>query len=261
MSHASSDSGFDPLPPPHEMLRPGRKITGMSAILLPYSESGEILWPEFEAHVTRTAEAGLTPAVNMDTGYVNLLDEATRQQVLERTRGVLGGEPFVAGAFVDDAPDAAFDLAAYLRQIEPITTAGGTPVIFQSFGLTRQSDEEIIAAYEHIAAGCERFIGFELGEMFAPFGKIYSLEVYRGCWALGTASARSTLHSPASPSGNAYSFATRFAPSFLYLRATIWRLTLSCTAATTCWGFRLSPLPPSLAAMPCGRPAMPRSTN
>src|SRR4029077_20856347 len=26
----------------------------------------------------------------------------------------------------------------------------------------------------------DRFIGFELGNVFAPFGKIYSLEVYRG---------------------------------------------------------------------------------
>jgi hypothetical protein len=31
---------------------------------------------------------------------------------------------------------------------------------------------------------CDRFIAFELGTMFAPFGKIYSLEVYRGLLAI-----------------------------------------------------------------------------
>src|SRR6185312_14669636 len=60
---------------PIAMLRPRRKITGMSAILLPFTESGEIDWPGFTAHAERTAAAGLTPAVNMDTGFGNLLDE------------------------------------------------------------------------------------------------------------------------------------------------------------------------------------------
>ena len=55
-------------------LRPGRAITGMSAVLLPYTAAGAIDWADVEAHVARTAAAGLTPAVNMDTGYVQLLD-------------------------------------------------------------------------------------------------------------------------------------------------------------------------------------------
>ena len=43
-------------------------------------------WPGFRAHVARTADAGLTPAVNMDTGYVNLIDDDTRLRVLDETR-------------------------------------------------------------------------------------------------------------------------------------------------------------------------------
>ena len=57
---------------------------------------------------------------------------------------------------------------------------GGTPVIFLSYGLTQQSDDAIVAAYAKLGSVAERFVGFELGTMFAPFGKIYSLEVYRG---------------------------------------------------------------------------------
>ena len=83
-------------------LRPRRRITGMSAVLLPFAAPGEIDWPSFEQHVARTCDAGLAPAVNMDTGYVNLLDDATRVEVLRRTKTVTAGRMFVAGAFVKE---------------------------------------------------------------------------------------------------------------------------------------------------------------
>jgi dihydrodipicolinate synthase/N-acetylneuraminate lyase len=167
-----------PLGPPR-LLRPRRQITGMSAILLPFA-GGAIDWSAFAAHIARTANAGLIPAVNMDTGYVNLLDEATRQEVLNQTASVLAGRPFVAGAYVADSPGDRFNCEAYLRQIEPIVRRGGTPVIFPSYGLTGQEDDGIVAAYAELGRHVDRFIGFELGQMFAPFGKIYSLAVYRG---------------------------------------------------------------------------------
>lgn len=160
-------------------LVPRRKITGMSAVLLPFAADHSVDWKAFETHVERTMAAGLIPAVNMDTGYVNLLDEATKSEVLRRSRAVTSGQMFVAGAFLDDAPGAAFDLDGYARRMEDIEAVGGTPVIFQSYGLTQQSDDDIVAAYQQIAAHCRQFIGFELGTVFLPFGKIYSLNVYR----------------------------------------------------------------------------------
>ncbi len=169
-------SALDPI----AMLRPRRKITGMSAILLPFTASGDIDWPGFDAHLLRTADAGLTPAVNMDTGYVNLLDDATKLAVLDRTRGVLGGRAFVAGAFVGDAPGAPFAEEQYARAMADIEARGGTPVVFQSYGLTSLPDAELVAAYERLGGRCREFIGFELGKVFAPFGKIYPLDVYRG---------------------------------------------------------------------------------
>lgn len=170
------------LPPidPLRLLRPRRRIHGISAVLLPFTAAGDIDWTGFQAHVARTAEAGLTPAVNMDTGYFNLLDDPTRRQVLTRTADVLGGGSFVAGAFVGDRPDDRFDLDAYLRQIEPIAACRATPVVFQSFGLSRQDDDGVVSAYENLGRRGGRFIAFELGMMFAPFGRIYSLDVYRG---------------------------------------------------------------------------------
>jgi dihydrodipicolinate synthase/N-acetylneuraminate lyase len=183
----------DAAPDPIRLLRPRRRITGMSAILLPFHSDGTIDWPGFTAHVARTAEAGLTPAVNMDTGYVDLLDDATRRDVLERTRQVVAGGPFVAGAFVADRPGSRFDRDAYLRQMETIAGSGGTPVLFQSYGLTGQGDGDIVTAYGELGRRGGRFIGFELGTMFAPFGKVYSLNVYRGL--LGIAECIGAKHS------------------------------------------------------------------
>ncbi|MDY3556911.1 dihydrodipicolinate synthase family protein [Gemmata sp. JC717] len=165
---------------PLALLRPKRKVTGISAILLPFTSSGEIDWPAFAAHCVRTAEAGLTPAVNMDTGFVNLLTPEQKIAVLDATRSALGGKNFVAGTFVGDVPGAAFDLSGYQRAAAEVVARGGTPVIFQSHGLTALPGPELIAAYEALGSGCDSFIAFELGTMFAPFGRIYDLEVYRG---------------------------------------------------------------------------------
>src|SRR5689334_9960550 len=99
-----SSAAVDPV----AMLRPRRRVWGVSAILLPFDETGQVDHAALAAHVARTAEAGLTPAVNMDTGYVHLLDDATRLAVLETTRRTLGGDEFVAGAFVKDRPGDAF---------------------------------------------------------------------------------------------------------------------------------------------------------
>jgi dihydrodipicolinate synthase/N-acetylneuraminate lyase len=163
---------------PIAMLRPKRKITGFSAILLPFTASGEPDWEGFRAHVRRTLDAGLGPAVNMDTGYGNLIDDATRISALDITQTECAGRDFVAGAFV--GPSEAFDRDGYLRQMEMITSRDGIPVIFQSPGLTAQDDDAIVASYAELGRHCDQFVGFELGPVFAPFGKIYSLDVYRG---------------------------------------------------------------------------------
>lgn len=169
---------------PLTMLKPRRKVTGISAVLLPFLESGAVDWSAFEEHVARTAGAGLTPAVNMDTGYVNLIDHAIQNEVLRRTRSVLSGGAFVAGAFVADSAGDAFAFEAYAERMEAIQSFGGTPAIFQSFGLTRQSGPEIARSYERLGSVSDKFIGFELTTDLAPFGAVYDLETYAGMMAV-----------------------------------------------------------------------------
>lgn len=158
-------------------IRPGRAIMGLSAVLLPFTSDGEIDWDATEAHIGRTLAAGLTPAVNMDTGYVQLLTDAQKSEVLDRAHAV-AGSGFVAGAYVADRPGDAFDLDGYLAACEAIAERGGTPVIFPSYGLNSLDDHGWVDALEAIGARVDRFIGFELGAMFVPYGRIPSLAAY-----------------------------------------------------------------------------------
>ena len=163
---------------PISLLKPRRKVHGISAILLPLLEDDSVDWESFDAHVVRTFEAGLTPAVNMDTGYTHLISQAEREEVLRRTKQLADGRRFVAGAFLKDSPGSEFDLDTYRQRIHEIQSFAGVPVIFQSYGLAGGADQEIVAAYQSIAKECDSFYAFELGQIFAPFGKIYSLDVY-----------------------------------------------------------------------------------
>lgn len=149
----------------------------MSAILLPMTEDGAVDWAAFEAHVRRTFEVGLTPAVNMDTGYVQLIDESARQRVLHVAASCTGGE-FVAGAYCPDQAGAGFDSDTYARAIDQVTDAGGTPVVFPSHGLNALAPEGWVEAHRGFGRVCDRFIGFELGEMFVPYGRIYPRDAY-----------------------------------------------------------------------------------
>ncbi len=162
---------------------PGRKIEGIAATLLPYTSDGDIDWGRFEAHVARTAEAGLEPAVNMDTGYVQLLDDADSERVLEIAARV--APSFVAGAFVRDEQGSPFDLDAYRKAASDVASRGGTPVIFPSYGLNALGDDAWVDALAGIGETVDRFIGFELGPMFVPYGRIFGLDAYRGMMEIG----------------------------------------------------------------------------
>jgi dihydrodipicolinate synthase/N-acetylneuraminate lyase len=155
-----------------------RKIDGISAVLLPYNERGQIDFDSFAQLLSRVVSAGLTPAVNMDTGFVNLLTKEERRAVLEKTREVLAGKKFVAGAFIEGESGEPYTL--YAREVEAIHSFGGTPILFQCSALKHLSAADLVMLYRNVAAHCVEMLAFELGEMFAPFGQIYPLNVVRG---------------------------------------------------------------------------------
>jgi dihydrodipicolinate synthase/N-acetylneuraminate lyase len=175
------------------LVRPGRQISGHAAVLLPFSPAGAPDWPAFTSLLHRTAAAGLTPAVNMDTGFVNLLTPAERAEVLARTRAALAGQPFVGGVFVDDRPGAAWDPDAYRAAAHEVVQAGGTPIVFPSYGLTGLEGPEVVAAHETVGQDLDTFYAFELSPVFVPFGRVYPLDVFEGL--LGIRACTGAKHS------------------------------------------------------------------
>jgi len=168
--------------------RRGRTIHGHSAILLPFTEEGGIDWAGYGAHLERTLVAGLVPAVNMDTGFGPHLSPAERTEALRiataATVGAPGQDRFVAGALVDDTPGAPPDEEGYLRSIEEVVAAGGTPILFPSHGLAEVPEPELVALHERLGARVDRFLGFELGRMFHPAGRIWSIEAFEAMLAI-----------------------------------------------------------------------------
>lgn len=157
-------------------LAPGRRPHGISATLLPYTSEGRIDWAGFEDHLARTRKAGLDVAVNLDTGFGDLLSVAERDSVLDATRGVLGAGPvFYAGAFPGNGADV---VPGYRRSISAIERRGAIPVIVQCRSMHGQGPREKAAFYARLLEGANRALGFELSPLFAPHGEIWDDESF-----------------------------------------------------------------------------------
>ena len=163
-------------------LHPGRRVHGISAVLLPYTAEGRIDWDGFERHLIRTRQAGLDAAVNMDTGFVDLLTEAERMAVLDATRRALGpGVPFFAGAFAGGSADP---LSAYHAAIAAVEAHGGVPVLVQCAAMHGLGPAEKAAFYARILERAARAVAFELSPVFAPHGEIWDEETFARVIAL-----------------------------------------------------------------------------
>jgi dihydrodipicolinate synthase/N-acetylneuraminate lyase len=148
----------------------------MAAMLLPFSDDGTIAADAYQACMAETFTAGLTPAVNMDTGYVNLLSSAEKRFVLGLARESAAGRPFIAGAYIEGEQGDPVDL--FRREMDAIVEHGGTPILFQTsatHGLTLAKKASI---YRQAAKGFDTVLAFELGKMFAPNGEIWDLETF-----------------------------------------------------------------------------------
>ena len=86
--------------------RINRNIDGRAAMLLPFHLDDRIDFDAFLAHLERAWAAGLTPAVNMDTGFVDLLSNAQRREILEETAHAVSGRLFIGN-------DLAIDMVMY----------------------------------------------------------------------------------------------------------------------------------------------------
>jgi len=160
-------------------LRPGRKVQGIAAALLPFEPDGRIAVEAFQKHLLATRDAGLWNAVNMDTGYVNHLTAEEQLSVLRWSREVLGpGDSFIAGAYIEGLDGDVVSL--YRRQMDQIVAHGGVPIIFQTVRLRGKQSREKVAVYRAICQGFREALAFELAPVFAPNGEIFDDDMVRG---------------------------------------------------------------------------------
>src|ERR1051325_10750636 len=156
----------------------GRKVEGIAAALLPFEADGRVAVEAFQNHLRATHKAGLTNAVNMDTGYVNYLSENEKMEVLRWTVEALGkGVPFVAGVYIEGQEGEVVSL--YRKQMDAIVAQGGVPILFQTSRLHGKSSAEKAAVYSAACKGYSHVLAFELGKMFAPNGEIFDEETGR----------------------------------------------------------------------------------
>jgi dihydrodipicolinate synthase/N-acetylneuraminate lyase len=158
--------------------KPGRKVQGIAAALLPYTANGRVAAEAFQKNLVRTQRAGLMNAVNMDTGYVNYLSTAEKHEVLGWTREALGKDvAFIAGAYIEGHGGDV--VALYRKEMEAIVAAGGIPILFQTSQLRGKPAKEKAAVYQAACRGFSQVLAFELGPMFAASGEIFDEETVR----------------------------------------------------------------------------------
>jgi 4-hydroxy-tetrahydrodipicolinate synthase len=159
--------------------KPRHKVYGIAAALLPYQTSGRVDVESFQRHLVATQQTQLINAVNMDTGYVNLLTETEKQDVLSWTRDALGKSvQFVAGAYIENQEGNVVSL--YHRQLDTIVSFGALPILFQTARLHGKSASEKVATYGAVCKDYGEVLAFELSPRFAPNGEIFDERTVRG---------------------------------------------------------------------------------
>jgi dihydrodipicolinate synthase/N-acetylneuraminate lyase len=165
-------------------VRLGRRPQGIVAVLMPFREGGAPDLRGLERQLLRVGAAGLLPAVNMDTGYGQRLSPSQRADVLALAHdtappGDAGRPRFVAGAFVDVGDTGGGELGGrYNRQIDLVEAYGGTPILFPGPDLRALDEPAVVDLFARVTAGRRGVLLFELGEMFVPYGRIYSLATF-----------------------------------------------------------------------------------
>jgi len=201
---------------PYDLIRPGRTITGMSAVLLPHITPDTPDVDGFVEHLERTVEAGLIPAVNMDTGFGPDLSPAERARLLGLARDAVDGE-LVAGIHVDDRPGDPMDLDTLLHAVDSVVSRGATPILFPCHGLAGLDDAGVVEIWSEVSRRCDRFLGFELSQEFHPAGRILGLDAYEAVLSIPSCVGAKHSSLDRQPEWERLRLRDRIRPEFLVL--------------------------------------------
>ena len=138
---------------------------------------------------------------------------------------------------------------------------GGLPVVFPSHGLNALDEDGWVDAHTGFGERVDRFLGFELGPMFVPYGRIVSLSAYEAL--LGIPPCVGAKHSSLRrrPEWDRLALRDRVRPDFLVLTGNDLAIDMVMYGSDYLLG--LSTFAPDLFARAtgCGPTATRRSTS
>jgi hypothetical protein len=146
-------------------LTPGRTIDGVAALPVWLGVSRRLDLAGLAGRIEATFAAGLTPAVNLYAGAVDVLGADDRIDVLTTAAGVARGRRFIAGTW--PTADAAPLAVRYGRAVDAIVRQGGTPMLLPIRELATLDGDALAHLWRQATAGHR---GVLVVEMAAEFG-------------------------------------------------------------------------------------------
>jgi hypothetical protein len=156
-------------------LTPDRTIDGVAALPVWAGPSGRLDLAGLAARLEATFAAGLTPAVNLFAGSVDLLGLDDRIDVLSTAAGVARGRRFIAGT--SPADDAAPLAIRYGRAVEVVARQGGTPVLLPIAELEALDGDALAHLWRQATSGHRGVLALEIAADFGLPGTIHGPEV------------------------------------------------------------------------------------
>lgn len=172
--------------PPYDLLCPGRRPTGIGAVLLPFGDDDRPDWDGFAHLLGRVADTRLIPGINLGPGSGDLLDASTRAEVLATTGAALGGRIFVAGVRAEVGPDGRFDPSRLAGAVTAVGRHDAIPVLLPSPALAALGPDEVVGLLAWMGDWCDRLITVEASPDPWPGGRDWGLDTFGAMLELPT---------------------------------------------------------------------------
>ena len=156
-------------------LTPDRSIDGAAALPVWAGPSGRLDLAGFAARLERTFAAGLTPAVNLFAGSVDLLALDDRIDLLSTAAGVARGRRFIAGTWPTE--DAAPLAVRYGRAVDAVARQGGTPVLLPIAELDTLDGDGLAHLWRQATSGHRGVLALEIAPEFGLPGTLHAPDV------------------------------------------------------------------------------------
>lgn len=156
-------------------LTPSRTIDGAAALPVWLAPSGRLDLAGLAARLEATFAAGLTPAVNLFAGGIDLLSLDERIDVLTTAAGVARGRRFITGAL--PTTDAAPLAIRYGRAVDAVVRQGGTPLLLPIAELGALDGDALAHLWRQATVGHRGVLVVETAAEFGMPSPLYAPDV------------------------------------------------------------------------------------